>query len=67
MGVIMPMTYSWAVEVKSLRGINKQKDRILIWLAHVNNLLPYELHLSDTEVELLAKILSELLEKKMIE
>jgi len=60
------LTYSEATEIKSLKGFTKEKNRILIWLANINKLLPYELQLSDTEIAILAEFLADKLEKKLI-
>jgi len=53
------LTYLEATEVKSLRKDEVPYNRVLIWLAKVNENLPYDVRLSGTEIEILADILSE--------
>jgi len=59
------LKYTEATDLQSLKHLKKERNRILVWLAKINNILPYELHLSDTEIEILAKILGELVEKEL--
>ena len=39
-------------------GYTSDADRMMIWLAHVNALLPFDLRLADTEIQKLATKLS---------
>lgn len=57
------MNYLEAVGVESLRKVVRSRDRFLVWLSQLNSLLPYELHLSDTEIEQLASFLEKSIEE----
>ena len=50
------MDYLQAESVESINKIEREQDRLLVWLAHINNLLPYDVRLGDTEITRLSKI-----------
>jgi hypothetical protein len=53
-----------AVEAAGFEGLPRnQEDKMLVWLCHINKLLPYQLRLSDTEMELLAEGLAKMIGK----
>jgi len=55
--------YMHAVSIKSLKGLTDTRDIFLVWLAHINELLPYELRLGDSDVIRLAYLLADIFMK----
>jgi hypothetical protein len=48
-------------QLYSTKNVKKQRNRFLIWLSALNENLPIEKRLSDTEIERIASFLAEVI------